>query len=175
MPEKQSLHHAALLQLAKLVASDLARGTASTGLQTVGLALSETPEAVQILLDLLLTEAKKKRPSDRLIGALVFMIGEALSEARMALEADPGGPAATLVGDVRGSLIAAAKAGRIPPELLMAIAQQFAAAKLDLGDDLRALVHMRSEHRLLSGPSLAPRTSPHTTPRWPRPSTMIPS
>ena len=107
MPEKLSLHHAALLQLAKLVANDLARGTASTGLQAVGLALSETPEAVQILLDLLLAEAKKKRPSDRLIRALVFMVGEALSETRMALEADPRGPAATLVADVRSNLLAA--------------------------------------------------------------------
>ena len=156
MPEKLSPHYAALLQLAKLVAGDLAHGTASTGLQTVGLALSETPEAVQILLDLLLTEAKKKRPSDRLIGVLVFMVGEALSEARMALEADPGGPAATLVGDVRGSLIAAAKAGRIPPELLMAIAQQVAAAKLDLGHDLRALVHMHSEQAAAVGSELGP-------------------
>ncbi|WP_336491556.1 hypothetical protein [Methylobacterium nigriterrae] len=144
MPAKLSPSHAALLQLAKLVANDLGRGRASSGPQTVGLALSQSPDAVQILFDLLLTEADKKRPSERLVEALLFMMGQALSEARMALEADPHGPAATLIADLRRSLAAAAEAGRIPPELLMLIGQQFAAAKLDVGDELRTLMLMLS-------------------------------
>src|SRR4051794_25312488 len=116
MPAKLSPPQAALLQLAKLVASDLSRGRASSGLQTVGLALSERPEAVQILLDLLLAESDKKRPRESLIEALLFMRGQALSDARKAFEADPQGPAATLFPDLRRSLAAAAETGRIPPE-----------------------------------------------------------
>ena len=146
MPAKVSTPRAALLQLAKLVASDLTRGRTSAGLQSVGLALSENPEAVQNLLDLLLGEIRKKRPSDGLITALVFMIGQALLEGRMALEANLDGPAATLVTDFRHSLVTAAENGGMPPELLMIIGQQFAAAKLDFGDELRTLMVTLSEH-----------------------------
>ena len=81
---KLTTPRAGMLQLAKLVASDLVKGRMSTGLQTVGLALSDSPDAVQILLDLLTGEFHKKRPSESLINALVLMIGQALSEARMA-------------------------------------------------------------------------------------------
>ncbi|MDR7040313.1 truncated hemoglobin YjbI [Methylobacterium sp. BE186] len=156
MPAKLSPPEAALLQLAKLVASDLNRGRASSGLQNVGLALSGNSEAVQILLNLLLAEASKKRPSNRLIDAFLFMVGQALSEARMVIDANPHAQAETLVAELRQSLAAAAKAGRIPPELLMAVAQQFAAAKLDLGEELRSVVHMHSERAASHGPELDP-------------------
>lgn len=145
MPVKVNTPRAGLLQLARLVAGDLKRGRVSSGLQTVGLALFESPDAVRILLDLFLTEARKKRPNDSLSDAFIFMIGQALAEARMALEADAHGSAATLVAAVRHGLAAAAEAGQLPPELLMAIAHQFAVAKLDLGDELRAFTVSLSE------------------------------
>ena len=85
MPAKTDTPRAALLQLAKVVAGDLDRGGVGPGLQTVDLALSETPDAARILLDLFLAEARKKRPSGSLVEALLFLIGETLSNARMAL------------------------------------------------------------------------------------------
>ncbi|GJD52943.1 hypothetical protein OPKNFCMD_5711 [Methylobacterium crusticola] len=151
MPGALTTPRAALLRLARLVASDLSRGRVSPGLQTVGSALSESPDAVLLLLDLLLAETRKKRPSERLCDALLLMLGQALAEARMALEADAQGPAAALVADVRRNLVAAAEAGRTSPELLMALARQFALAKLDFGEDLRALTATGAEQAAARG------------------------
>ncbi|MDN3570149.1 hypothetical protein [Methylobacterium longum] len=144
-----------ILQLAKLVAADLRRGEMTTGLQTVGVALSENPDAVIVVLDLLIKEVVKKRPNDALCEALLFMVGQALDETRMALE---GGsePAMNLVVEVQQKLVTAAESGLLPPEVMMVVGQQFAAAKLDLGDELRALMLALSEQAAAHGPALSP-------------------
>lgn len=151
MPVKKATFRTGLLQLAKLVAADLRRGEISSGLRTVGAALSENPDAILGVLDLLFGEVTKKRPNGDLCSALIFMIGEALNEARMALESDPAGAAVDLVAEVQRTLVVAAETDRLPPELVMAVAQQFAAAKLDLGDDLRASVTAASERMSTQG------------------------
>ncbi|ACL56417.1 hypothetical protein [Methylobacterium nodulans] len=156
MPVKTNTPRAGLLQLAKLVAGDLRRGQVSSGLQAVGAALSESAGAVLILLDLLIAESAKKCPNDSLCDAFLFMIGQALAEARMALEADAHGPAAELIAEVKRALIEAAEAGQLSPELLMALAQQFATAKLDLGNDLRSLTAALSEQAAAHSTPLNP-------------------
>ncbi len=128
----------------------------SSGLQTVGLALSNNPEAVLMVFDLLLAEVSKKRPNEDLCEAFIFMIGEALNEARMALEANSTPTASHLVAEVRAALLKAAVGDRLPPELVMAVAQQFVAAKLDLGDDLRAAISLISERIASQDAQIAP-------------------
>jgi hypothetical protein len=128
----------------------------TSGLQTVGLALSENPDAVVAALDLLFAEVGKKRPNQALCEALLFMVGQALEVTRMAIEGDGGDPASGLVADVRQKLVAAVEAGRLPPEVMMALAQQFTAAKLDLGDELRALTVALSEQAAAQSPPLGP-------------------
>lgn len=115
MPARANAPRARILQLAKLVAGDLRLGQMTSGLQTVGLALSENPDAVVAALDLLIGEVGKKGPDQALCEALLFMVGQALEEARMATEGDGGDPAKGLVEDVRQKLVAAAEAGRLPP------------------------------------------------------------
>ncbi|TXN06948.1 hypothetical protein FV222_03870 [Methylobacterium sp. WL103] len=155
MPATANAPRARILQLAKLVAADLRRGQMTAGLQTVGLALSDNPVAVIVVLDLLIKEVGKKRPNDALCEALLFMIGQALDETRMAVE---GGsePAKNLVKEVRQKLVTAAESGLLPPEVMMVVGQQFTAAKLDLGDELRALILALSEQAASHGPSLSP-------------------
>lgn len=155
MPATANAPRARVLQLAKLVAADLRRGQMTSGLQTVGLALSENPDVVIVVLDLLIAEVGKKRPNDALCEAFLFMVGQALDETRMAVE---GGsePAMNLVAEVRQKLIQAAENGLLPPEVLMVVGQQFAAAKLDLGDELRSLTLALSEQAAASGPVLSP-------------------
>jgi hypothetical protein len=138
MPVKKVTPRAGLLQLAKLVAVDLERGEVNPALRAVGLALLDSPGSVHIVLDLLFAEVGKKRPSGDLCRALIVMIGEALAEVRMALESDLESSAVKLVAELRRTLTEAAYSDRLPPELLMALAQQFAAAKLELGEELRA-------------------------------------
>ncbi|CAA2105862.1 hypothetical protein MBUL_03401 [Methylobacterium bullatum] len=127
----------------------------TTGLQTVGLALSEHPNALIDVIDLLIKEVGKKRPNGALYEALLFMVGQALDETRMAVE---GGsePATKLVAEIRQKLVTAAESGNLPPEVMMALGQQFAAAKLDLGDELRALTLALSEQTVAQGPTLSP-------------------
>ncbi len=156
MPVKTNTPRAGLLQLAKLVVGDLRRGQMSSGLRTVGPALAESPDALLAVLDLLLAEVGKKRPNDSLCDAFLFMIGQVLAEARMALEGDAHGPTAELIAEVRQRLATAAETGRLPPEVMMALAQLFAAAKLDLGDDLRALTVTLSEQAAAHSPPLGP-------------------
>lgn len=74
MPATANAPRARILQLAKLVAADLRRGQMTAGLQTVGLALSDNPVAVIVVLDLLIKEVGKKRPNDTLCEALLFMM-----------------------------------------------------------------------------------------------------
>ena len=54
MPVMANAPRTRILQLAKLVAADLRRGEMTTGLQTVGVALSENPNAVIVVLVLLI-------------------------------------------------------------------------------------------------------------------------
>ena len=156
MPATANTPRAKILQLAKLVASDLRRGQMTTGLQTVGLGLSENLDAVVVVLDLLIAEVGKKRPNGALCEALLFMFGQALDEARMALEGGAGDAMMSLVAEVRQKLLAAAEAGRLPPEVMMVVGQQFTAAKLDLGDELRALTLALSQQAASNGPALSP-------------------
>ena len=155
MPATANAPRARILQLAKLVAADLRRGQMTAGLQTVGLALSDNPVAVIVVLDLLIKEVGKKRPNDALCEALLYMMGQALDETRMAVE---GGsePAKNLVEEVRQKLVTAAESGLLPPEVMMVVGQQFTAAKLDLGDELRALTLALSEQAATHGPALRP-------------------
>ena len=138
MPVKKITPRAGLLQLAKLVAVDLRRGEVNPALRAVGPALSDSPDSIYIVLDLLFAEVGKKRPSGDLCRALIIMIGEALAEVRRTLESDPESSSVKLVAQFRRALTEAAYNDRLPPELLTALAQQFAAAKLDLGEELRA-------------------------------------
>ena len=128
----------------------------TAGLQTVVIALSENLDAVVIVLDLLTAEVGKKRPNGALCEALLFMFGQALDEARMALEGGAGGAMMRLIAEVRQKLIEAAEARRLPPEVMMVVGQQFAAAKLDLGDELRALTLALSQQAASTGPALSP-------------------
>lgn len=128
---------AGMRQLAKLVAGDLGRGEITAGLESVGSALASSPEAVLAVLDLLLAERRKTRPGERLIDALLFMLGEALRESRLAQEGGAPEPARTLIAGVRDRIVAMTGAERLAPDLLLALAQLFVSAGLDPGDDLR--------------------------------------
>ncbi len=76
----------AMVQLGKLVARDLGKGRMSSGMQSVGDALSEAPDSLLTLLDVLLAEARKKRSSEALIAAYLFMMREVLQVIRIRME-----------------------------------------------------------------------------------------
>lgn len=66
---------AALVQLGKLVAKDMSSGHMGEMARGLGDALAADPDAVLELLDLMVREGAKKKPSGPLIDAFAFMIG----------------------------------------------------------------------------------------------------
>ncbi len=129
----------ALAQLGKLVAKDLAQGRMSSGMCSVGEALSDAPDSVLTLLDLLLAEARKKRSSEPLIAGYLFMMREALQVIRIRME-NGEAEAEAIIGDLKAALSRATQDGKAPPGVLLLVAQQFAGAKLDVGDEFRELM-----------------------------------
>lgn len=129
---------ASLLQLGKLVAKDIARGKLSQGSRDVGDALASYPDAMMEVLDLLITEFRKKRPSSSIISAFMFMLKNALESARWRIE-NQSGCTTDVIDKVRATILDSAERKRLSAENLMMIAHCFAAAKLDIGDDLRQI------------------------------------
>jgi hypothetical protein len=129
----------ALAQLGKLVARDLAQGRMCSGMRAVGEALSDAPDSVLTLLDLLFAEARKKRSSEPLIAGYLFMLREALQVMRIRME-NGEAEAEGIISALKSALSSAAHDGKAPPDVLLLVAQQFAGAKLDIGNEFRELM-----------------------------------
>lgn len=138
---------ASILQLGKLVAKDIARGKLSQGSRDVGDALASQPDAVMEVLDLLVGEVHKKRPNSGMISAFTFMLEKALEATRWRIENNSAG-ATDLIDKVRASLEQSAAKQELSADFLLKIAQCFAAAKLDIGDDLRPTIQALSHQTL---------------------------
>lgn len=115
-----------------------------------GVPLSHLPEltldvvtldgAPEALFDLLAAEGRKRRCDEDRCNALLMLIGGALGQLRMAVEAEPGGAAAVTLLGLFERLAAAAEESTLPPDLLVGIAQQFVGARLPLPDTMRDLI-----------------------------------
>lgn len=125
--------------LAKRVARELADGRAGDDAFAATLALQAEPEAAVDLVELSLAEGGKKRPSELLLSAYVFLFGRTLEALRYGIEAGHGGSAA-MADAVRARLVEAGRGGEAEPSLLLILLAAFGTAKLDPGQDLRALV-----------------------------------
>ncbi|MFH6781533.1 MULTISPECIES: hypothetical protein [Methylobacterium] len=99
--------------------------------------LDGAPEA---LFDLLAEEGRKTRRDEDRCTAALMLIGSALGELRMAVEAEPGGAAAVALLVLFERLGRAAETGALPPDLLVGIAQQFVGARLPLPEPMRDLI-----------------------------------
>jgi hypothetical protein len=141
------LPRTALIQLGKLVAKDLAvDGPVSGGLAEVGNALAAHPQAIIELLDLVAKESRKRKPNDVLVEAFAFMIGQALDTLRFAVERNYV-EAIEAVAATRARVLALARDGKLKPDTLLLMLRQFVVAKLDLGEELQAVMANPTEHR----------------------------
>ena len=129
--------------MARLVAAASAQ-KALGELGGMGDALVAEPGAMLAILDLMVAEAHKKRPNDKLIDAFGFMLGEALLTLRFGVEnGHPG--AAALVTEFQQRLGALIAGGQLDPGLAALVLQQFASARLDPGDAVRGAVAERRD------------------------------
>ena len=129
----------ALTRIAKSVAAESADRQLCEATQHVLRGLDEDPAHIFDLVDLLAKESNKKRPSDRMIGGYAFLLGHGLEVIRYGVERqDPAMIA--LVDGLRQHLLDAGNYGKIGAPMLLLILQQFAGAKVEIGDALQALM-----------------------------------
>jgi len=146
------LPRTALTQLGKLVAKSIAGGASITGgMAEVGNALASHPDSVLELFDLIAKESRKKKPNEVLIEAFAFMIGQALDTLRFAVERNFP-EAIDAVASARMKVLALARDGKLEPGTLLLMLRQFVTAKLDLGDELQAVMAALTEHQSVASP-----------------------
>lgn len=126
----------AILQLAKMVGQDMARGAPSRGAFAAGPMLAQTG-ATPDLVACLVAEATKKRPTARTVEACCFLLEGALTDLRIA--GNGGNSAARAhLAEACQAVEAALKATRLPSNVLMLIARAFVQAGLEPGPALKA-------------------------------------
>jgi hypothetical protein len=101
--------------------------------------LDEHPDAVPSLVDLIVAEGAKKRPSDKLLGAYVWMLTYGLESIRYRVDRNlPLGEAQA--DAVRNRILQLSEERSVGPGLLMMLLGQFKQAKLDIGEALQNLM-----------------------------------
>lgn len=153
---------AALLQIGKLVAQDIAKGYLSEGTRAVSGLFETYPSLCIDLLDQMVRENVKKKPNTKLITAFSYMLGQALEVLRFGVERSRP-EAKEIVAAIEQRLLTLGNTGALDPALLLMILTQYSVAKLAPGDDLRSLmggfVEQAAEHGI--GMPAAPQASDH--------------
>ncbi len=127
---------AELIRLARLVQKDILRGRLSNNAQQAVEVLAEYPNPAMELLALTLQQATKDQS---LVDSFGFLFGHALESLRFDSEAGYR-TASELVESVRKQLVIACRTEKCDPAVLLFLVQCFGNAKLNPGDELRALV-----------------------------------
>ncbi len=134
----------AVARMVKMVAAEVAEGQLGDASQLAMEAIVRSPELTADLLALIIKEGEKKRPDDKVVSAYGFLLGHALEQIRYAVDRkSPGGLA--LADDLRRTLLAAGTDGRISAPIMLLVLHLFAAAKLEMGDELRDLMQRMME------------------------------
>lgn len=124
--------------VAKLAAKDIVRGRPGAGVEAALSLVEQTPDALNILTDLLADESRRKKPDRSLTAAYALMFGHGLENLRYGVERRIA--AALHQADaLRDRLLTMGRDGAFSPETLAIILAQYDTAELDPGDDLRAL------------------------------------
>ena len=91
------------------------------------------------LLELALDEAAKEQPDQALVDSFIFLFGQASEALRLDIEAGYK-TALDIAEKVRKLLLTASQSDTVDPSRILSLAQSFGAAKLDLGEELPAVV-----------------------------------
>ena len=130
---------AAIIRQAQRAKKDIASGHVSTDAQQVVDTLADYSNAAVELLELTLDEAVKEQPDQALVDTFIFLFGKASEALRLDIEAGYK-TASDIAETVRKRLVAASQSGAVDPSVILSLAQSFGVAKLDLGEDLLAVV-----------------------------------
>lgn len=125
---------AAIQKLARAVRTDLGNGRMPPEAYEIGEGFAGDPDALLLVVDLMVAEAGKKKPE--LIEAYAFILTYALEILRQRVEAGQGA-AGQSIGKVIDAIVASIDAGSINAQAITSLAAAFARAGLDPGDSLR--------------------------------------
>lgn len=128
-----------LTQLGKLAAKEFVANTYGSASQEAAEYMDDEPAAVLDVIDLIVAESRKKKPNENLVSAYAFMLGHGLDGVRMQIEGGLGAGERIKAAAV-DKLLRLGRGGTVDPAVLMVILSQFSGAKLDMGDDLRAML-----------------------------------
>jgi hypothetical protein len=130
---------AAIIRQAQLAKKDIASGRLSTQAKQAVDTLADYSNAAVELLELALDEAAKEQRDQALVDSFIFLFGQASEVLRLDIE---GGykTASDIAERVRKRLVTASQSGAVDPSVILSLAQSFGAAKLDLGEELPAVV-----------------------------------
>lgn len=128
-----------LVRLARLVARDVASGQPGENTWAATTALEGHPEAAFDLIDLAEAELRKKRPNADLISAYAYLFAHSLETIRYGIEAGRS-QASALAEEIRQRLLRLGSSDGAGPELMVLLLGQFVVAKLDPGEELRAIM-----------------------------------
>jgi hypothetical protein len=143
----------AITQIAKTIGQELQNGAGpSESAWAAGHLLAERG-ATKDVAACLLAEARRKRPSDRLINGCAFMLERALDTLRIQKNGGNVG-AGRAIEEVRGVIEQALAKDGAAPEVLMMIARAFAQAELDPGEPLQEAVVRALEVRSVAMPAV---------------------
>lgn len=140
----------AILQLAKMVGQDMARGAPSRGAFAAGPMLAQSG-ATPDLVALLVAEATKKRPTARIVEACCFLLEGALTDLRIAGNGGNSAARAQLA-EACQAVEAVVTATRLPSNVLMLIARAFVQAGLEPSPALKAATLASMEAGISLGP-----------------------
>jgi hypothetical protein len=130
---------AAIIRQAQLAKKDIASGRVSSHAEQAVDTLADYSNAAVELLELALDEAAKEQPDQALVDSFIFLFGQASEALRLDIEA--GYKTALDIAEmVRRRLVTASQSGTVDPSMIWTLAQSFGAAKLDLGEELPAVV-----------------------------------
>jgi hypothetical protein len=144
-----------LAEMGKVVAADVATGKMGETARLIMSALERQPEVAVDLIESLIAEGAKQEPDDDKIAGDMLMLGRVLEIIRYGVEAGRAEETA-LAACILTQIGTAEAKGRIDAGLLLVILNLFAAAKLDVGDDLRAtMVRAIEANAALTNPTEA--------------------
>ena len=128
-----------IIRQAQLAKKDISSGRVSSHAEQAVNTLADYSNAAVELLELALAEAAKEPPDQALVDSFIFLFGQASEALRLDIEA--GYKTALDIAEmVRKRLVTASQSGTVDPSMIWTLAQSFGAAKLDLGEELPAVV-----------------------------------
>ncbi len=133
------MSNASLISCVKAIAASIEANDFEAAQEEADWIVADEDGAVLALFDVLAKEGAKKRPNNKLIMGSIFLLQRGLEALRFKIE-EKNQSSMAIVSDAIKHLETLVAAKKLSAEMFLLILKQFAAAGLDMGDGLRAMM-----------------------------------